>query len=574
MKTDYSEELGEIRPLVSFENIEVRARLGVIFFGGFIGYLVLGQLILLIYICLVTLTAFNSALFFKRYPNANSRNFYMVALLNDLISSSVFTILPLHLWFIREIDPDVQDLYRMSAVMMLSAAMIHSFLQRSMQFPLTVTGTAPMALAFLSFPISFYTKGNAPIAFLTFIVVLSLLAYFIMSIYQAFKRHQLLKETIIIANEANQAKSDFLATVSHELRTPLNGIVGLVEVLQKTPNAPETPERLKILAQSTESLNAIVDDVLDISRAEKNELILRPSPSHLRDDINDAVEFHRGAANTKGTKINVRSVGVVPSSLVYDSQRLRQILDNMLSNAVKFTFGGTIEVALNVGQQGDKSCLVTINVQDSGIGIHDSDLPRLFDRFFQTKSNSERGRSGFGLGLAISRELARRMGGTITATSKLGKGSDFELTFKADHIIEDTIVTAPVVVEQPRHDGRRILVVDDTPTNRFTIRALLEIAGYSVDEVEGGRDAISACQTTDYDVVLMDIQMPDMDGIETFRHLQNKMDRPFNTPVIAVTAQVGGGERDYYIDLGMEGYVPKPVKQSALIEEIEAALTA
>lgn len=574
MKLDYSAELAEIRPLVSFSNIEVKARISVIAIGGLAGYIALNQMFLLIYIVLIILAAINSALFFKRFPNASTRRHYLMALVNDFISSLVFTSLPVHLWFLQESDPQVQDLYRMVAIMMLAAAMIHAFLQRSSQIPLTISGIAPMAFAFLSFPIEFYREGDNKVALLSLIIVILLLGYFITSVKQAYTRHQLLKQTIKIVNEANQAKTEFIATVSHELRTPLNGIVGLAQVLKQTPYAKETPDRLNMLAASAENLNSIVDDVLDISRAEENELIIRPTKNDLYVDINSAAYLHTEPAKVQKTKIVVNYPQNSPVLFTYDAIRVRQILDNLLSNAVKFTIGGEITINVKHKHLEDQNMLITINVIDDGVGVEPHDIPRLFDRFYQTKTNAHLGKSGIGLGLAISKELATRMGGSLSVKSVYGVGCDFEFTFHAGKVIGTEMNKADDQDKRRSSEpnGRHVLVVDDTLTNRYTIRALLEISGYIVSEAESGEDAISLCKETDFDVILMDIQMPNMDGIETMRHLQNNMGKPLDAPIIAVTAQVGGSERSYYEDLGMSGYVPKPVKQQALLQEIDDAI--
>ena len=383
-------------------------------------------------------------------------------------------------------------------------------------------------------------------------------------------RHALTEATL-----ASRAKSEFLANVSHEIRTPMNGVLGMVQVLDATELTESQRENLRLIRVSGDMLMALIDDILDLSRIEAGRLDLQLTPNALTRSLADTVALFQARANEHCTTLTFRVAPDTPDRMIYDSVRVRQCLGNLVSNAVKFTQGGTITVTLSAQLQESGLAEVTLTVEDTGIGIDPIAQSRLFEAFAQAETTQVRDYGGTGLGLAISRRLARMMGGDITVTSAPGAGSCFVFRFKGQ-VQESTVKTeADVPNASVRKDlkGLSVLVVDDSAVNRRVACSLLAPLGAMCHEASGGRQALDILADCPVDLVLLDMQMPTMDGAATLQAIRASGERWGQVPVVALTANAMEGERKRCLQMGMQGYVSKPVRLATLLEEMTRSLS-
>lgn len=396
-----------------------------------------------------------------------------------------------------------------------------------------------------------------------------------------------LREALTRATLANRAKSDFLANISHEIRTPMNGVLGMAQVLEGTPLTDAQREHLRLIRESGDMLMAIIDDVLDLSRIEAGRIDLNPAPHPLTRTLADTVGLFQARAAENGTTLAFAVLPGTPERAVFDVVRVRQCLGNLVSNAVKFTHDGTITVTLTARPAGPEEGAgtgagqgqgheVVLVVQDSGIGIPGDVQARLFAPFEQADVATGQAYGGTGLGLAISRRLARAMGGDITVTSTPGAGARFAFRFRAGPAPPEA-VTGPVPAAPARGgaralEGLRVLVVDDSAVNRRVALGLLAPTGAVCEQAADGHQALAALAAQRFDLVLLDMQMPLMDGPATLAALRGSGQDWAGVPVIAMTAQVQQDSRAACLRMGMQGFVAKPVRQAALLAEIRASL--
>lgn len=365
------------------------------------------------------------------------------------------------------------------------------------------------------------------------------------------------------AQAANQAKSAFLAMMSHELRTPMNGVLGMAHALERTPLDARQQQYVETLLRSGGGLMTILNDVLDLAKIESGKFDIHIRPFELRQLVTRAGDLWAQAAQEKGLNFVCEVDLGLREWCAGDDARLRQILQNLLSNAVKFTSQGEVRLAVRALADG----WVSFEVSDTGIGIDEAALGRLFEGFSQGDSSISRRFGGTGLGLAISRELARLMGGDIQVESEVGRGSRFVLRLP----LAEAAAPEPQAVDAtgtPVTQQLRVLVVDDNSTNQEVARALLEAIGALVDTVSGGLEALASLEQAQFDVVLMDIHMPGMNGIETLEAI--RASGRASLPVVALTADAMSGERDRLLALGFNGYVSKPIEPAALVRVLAA----
>lgn len=367
-----------------------------------------------------------------------------------------------------------------------------------------------------------------------------------------------------IASE--QAKSAMIATVSHDIRTPLTGIVGVLQRLQHEALSNEADELVRDALNCSDMLSHLLDDVLDLSRLEAGKLELQPEPVNVDDVISGIVRLMTPEAQRKSIYLNAdANVGWVTA----DPVRLKQCLFNLVGNALKFTKDGGVAIRARTARPGR----VRIEVADTGVGIPAEAQSRLFQRFEQA-SGAERVFGGFGLGLSIAKKLAQHMGGDIGFTSRENVGSTFWLEFDAAPAMAPAPVDVDVDGGRPL-EGVRILVVDDNPRNQQICASILETLGATSVSAGSGFDALKAMQQERFDAVLMDINMPEMDGVETTRQLRALDDRAAAmTPVIALTASAMTVQRQAYMEAGLDGFVAKPFNPASLLRAIQAALAA
>ena len=374
------------------------------------------------------------------------------------------------------------------------------------------------------------------------------------------------------ANAANVLKTQFLANMSHEIRTPLNGVLAMAEVMSMGDLADVQRERLGIIRQSGSLLLAVLNDVLDLSKIEAGKLSLVKEDFDISATLTPTAETFQVLAQGKGLDFGFTIDDDARGWWRGDADRLRQIVGNLLSNAVKFTPQGSVMAAVEVGPRGDTLRLV---VRDTGVGIAPEKLPALFEKFTQADNSATRRFGGTGLGLAICRELTQMMGGSIDVESREGHGSTFtvELPLTRGHFAKATTTDAT------HDDGDRnirLLAAEDNPTNQQVLSAVMESLGIDIDIVPNGRQAVDAWRVGGYDLVLMDIQMPVLDGIEAARQIRatETAEHRRRTPIVALTANALTHQVEEYMAVGMDGHVAKPIEIAKLYEAISSALTA
>ena len=394
------------------------------------------------------------------------------------------------------------------------------------------------------------------------------------------EQNQALESATARAIQSDRLKSEFLANMSHEIRTPLNGVIGMTSLLLSAPLGPDQKSQVETIRASGKALLDIINDVLDLSKAESGVIELDETPFDIKSCFEDAVAIVAGGSGAKGLKLSLMFVDPMPASLTGDQARLRQIVVNLLSNALKFTDAGEIKVRVAVSPAEEMFCLEA-EVEDTGAGIPPDAAARLFKPFVQLDASVTRRVGGTGLGLVISRRLAKLMGGDVTYEPRAGGGSLFRVRVRLKPGVKKTstsdlaatLAQARAALEQRAASSPplRVLVVDDNAVNQRVATMMLKILGYDADVAADGLEALAALDRQPYDLILMDVQMPNLDGIEATRIIRDRPPSPASPAplILGVSAHALSTDRELCLNAGMDDYLTKPFQ----LADLEAAIS-
>lgn len=371
---------------------------------------------------------------------------------------------------------------------------------------------------------------------------------------------------------ASRAKSKFLANMSHEVRTPMNGVIGMLQLLQMTPLNEEQGEYVQTASISGESLLTIINDILDYAKTESGKVQITPEPFDVKKLMDHLVTSFKNSIDPEKVQLNYSISPDVPPFLIADRVRLRQILFNLIDNALKFTDSGEITITIKTGETDDtENMRISWSVADTGIGIPEIASARIFEPFTRIEETNSRKRKGTGLGLSIVKQLVSQMGGDVSLKRNENRGTTFTFDIVAE-ICDSSDITTKIIVPPPLLTGsqRRLstLIVEDEPINQQILKAVLTKLGHRTKVVSDGKSAINLIESFDFDVILMDVQMPQLDGLETTRIIRSSTTsaKAKSVPIIALTAYAMAGDKEKCLAAGMDYYLSKPVDVKALAQ--------
>ncbi len=500
---------------------------------------------------------------------------------NMVFGSSIWVVGALALVKTGEIGPLIIGLA------ILVGALTHVISTSLTYLPGFLAAALPLVMGIISVPGIMIVSGAYPDAaiFQASIAMIFLLTYSLSAAYQSWQRETKLARTLVEVSLASDAKSQFLATMSHEIRTPLNGIVGLSEVLNTTKLNASQQEMVNLVRTSGETLERLVSDVLDSAKIEADKLELCLAPFDLRETIETAAHTFRTRAEEKAVAFNLEIHPEAEGRYLGDAVRIRQIISNLTSNAVKFTEKGQVDIQVDALQIDGESVELRIQVSDTGIGFDPKASQHLFNRFEQADNSISRRFGGTGLGLSICKSLCELMDGSISATSQLGSGSRFEVRIQVKYaealktglrlpmglMNDDTAFLNEASVGST---GLRVLVAEDNPINQKVITFMLEPMGMTPVMAANGREALDLFKVGSFDLVLMDMMMPEMDGLaatQAIRVWEKENNLP-RTPIAMLSANAMSEHVKAALAAGCDVHIAKPVTPAALVTGMTEAL--
>lgn len=372
------------------------------------------------------------------------------------------------------------------------------------------------------------------------------------------------------ANDAVKAKQQFLSNMSHEIRTPMNAIIGFTKVLLKTDLSAKQNEYLSAIKLSGDALIVLINDILDLAKVDSGKMTFEQTPFKLKSSISAMLHLFEAKIHEKNIELVKVYDEKIPEVLLGDSVRLHQIILNLVSNAVKFTHSGKISIRVILLQEDEQNVKIKFSVSDTGIGISSHKIDQIFENFQQASSNTSRLFGGTGLGLAIVKQLVESQGGTVEVQSEISEGSTFSFTLEFKKSSVDTLQLPEVFEINPQMKNIKVLVVEDIPLNQLLMKTLLDDFGFQRDIAANGKIAIEKLSDNSYDIILMDLQMPEMNGFEATEYIRKVLN--LNIPIIALTADVTTADITKCRSVGMNDYIAKPVDEKLLYNKIISLL--
>lgn len=479
------------------------------------------------------------------------------------LTVAVYSGMSAYVWFEGGVTGQV------FAMIFSAGGLLHVSLHMHQSRALLLSAVTPHALSFLGLPILTAVIQRNPSILLVAVGCVLYMTHLVVAVRQSSQTTRILRSANRTAGEerrnaeiASAAKSDFLAVVSHEIRTPMNAVISAAHLLRRTRLDGEQREHVSMLLDAGDVLMGLLNDVLDFSKIEAGKMELETAPMNVRDKLVALERLWRPRAAASGIRLRTEVAPDVPAWVSTDALRLQQILFNLMSNAVKFTADGEIIVTTHWRT---RDASLVFEIRDTGCGIPADRLTHIFNSFEQAEAGTTRSYGGTGLGLAISRRLAELMGGSLTVDSVEGAGSTFTLTMPVE--IMEAVAPEPVVPSAaPETDmlkGSSVLIADDHPVNRRILALLLEPHGCRLTFAENGLEAVEAAETARFDAILMDMQMPVMDGLEASRLIRAKgVNR--QTPIIALTANAMDIHRAAWTEVGADAFLTKPIDPAVL----------